>query len=60
MIAIWGEDSIVENIKAHQGYYMAKVNHVDKRNFDRNLANIAPCTPVGLAYMPLEEAFFSL
>lgn len=39
---------------------MAEVNHVDKRNFDRNLANIAPCAPAELAYMPLEEAFFSL
>lgn len=59
-IAIWCEDGIVENIEVGQGYYMAEVNHVDKRNFDRNLANIAPCAPAEFAYMPLEEAFFSL
>lgn len=39
---------------------MAEVKHVDKRYFDKNLANIAPCTPVGFSYMPLEEEFYSL
>lgn len=39
---------------------MAEVNHVNKRNLDRNLANIVPCAPVELAYMPLKEAVFSL
>lgn len=39
---------------------MAEVNHVDKRKFDQNLANMAPCIPVGLTYMLLEEAFYSL
>lgn len=50
---------MVENVEVDQGYYMAEVNHVDKRNFDKNLANIAPCTPAGFDYMPLEEAFYS-
>ena len=39
---------------------MAEVNHVDKMNFDKNLANIAPCTPARFAYIPLEDAFYSL
>lgn len=39
---------------------MALVNHVDKRNFDINLANITPCSPVRFVYMPLEEAFYSM
>lgn len=39
---------------------MEEVNHVDKINFDKNLANIAPCTPAWLAYVPLDEALYSL
>lgn len=59
-IAIWTNEIIMENVEANQGYYMAKVNHVDKRNFDKNLDNISPCTPIGFAYIPLEEEFYSL
>ena len=44
-ITIWRNDGIVKNIEADQGHYMAEVNHVDKRNFNKNLANIIPCTP---------------
>ena len=58
-ITIWRNDRIMENVEADQGCYMAKVNHVDRRNFDKNLANISPCTPSGFAYMPLEERFYS-
>lgn len=32
---------------------MVEVNHVDKRNFDKNLANIEPYTLAGFAYMTL-------
>lgn len=59
-IEIWSGDGIVENIEVSQGYYTAKVNHVDKRNFNKNLANIASCAPVEFAYIPLEEVFFCL
>lgn len=52
-ITIWRNDGIVENVEADQGYYMVEVNQVDKRNFDKNLSNTAPCTPSGFAYMPL-------
>lgn len=38
-IAIWKSDGIVKNVKEDQGYYMAKVNHVDERNFDKNVVN---------------------
>lgn len=40
---IWREDGIVENIEENQSYYMMEVNQVDKRNLDKNLANIGPC-----------------
>lgn len=54
-IVIWRNDKIIDNVEVDQGYYIAEVNHVDK-----NLKNIAPCTYAGFAYMPLEEAFYSL
>lgn len=50
----------MENVEANQGYYIEELNHVDKRNFDKNLATLTPCKPSGFAYMPLEEAFYSL
>lgn len=59
-IAIWRNDIIVKNVEAGQGYYTVEVNHVDKRNFDKNLVYITPCAPAGFAYMPLEKAFYSL
>ena len=39
-IAIWRNDKILENVEVDQGYYMAEVNHMDKRNFDKNLAKL--------------------
>lgn len=59
-VAIWRNDGIVENIEVNQGYFMAEVNHVDRRNFDKSLASIALCSLAGFAYMPLEEEFYSL
>lgn len=59
-ILIWRDDGIVENIEAGQSYFMVEVNHVDKHHFDNNLANIAPCSPVGFPYMPFDKAFYFL
>ena len=39
---------------------MAEVNHVDKRHFDKNLANIAPCSPTGFTFAPTDTTFYSL
>lgn len=39
---------------------MAEVNHVDKCHFDRNLANNAPCSPIGFPCMPSDKEFYSL
>lgn len=58
-ITIWWNTIIVQNVEEDQGYYMEEVNHVDKRNFDKNLANIARCTTAGFTCMPLEEEFYS-
>src|ERR1043165_3798198 len=59
-LIIWGEDGIVENIKADQGYFMADINNVDQNQFDRKLANIAPCQPAEEMYANLNEALVSL
>ena len=40
--------------------YNTEVNHVDRRNFDRNLANIGPCNPAGEAYSPSKNALYFL
>ena len=59
-LVIWREDGIVENIEADQGYFMADVNNVGKKHFDRKLANISPCRPTEEVYANLDEAFVSL
>ncbi|KEH39965.1 hypothetical protein MTR_1g016990 [Medicago truncatula] len=49
-ISIWRDDGIVENIdiveniEADQSYFLAKVNQITRKTFDKNLANIAPCS----------------
>ncbi|XP_050876896.1 uncharacterized protein LOC127080626 [Lathyrus oleraceus] len=53
-IFIWRKNGIVENIEVDQGYFMAEVNHVDKRHFDKNLENIAPCSPVRFTFAPTD------
>lgn len=59
-LVIWREDEVVENIEADQGYFMANVNNVGKKEFERKLANISPCFPVEDVYANLSEAFVSL
>src|ERR1044072_6736340 len=59
-LIIWREDGIVENIKADQCYFMADINNVGQNQFDRKLANIAPCQPAEEMYANLNEAFVSL
>lgn len=48
-VAIWRNNGIVENIKDEQGYFIVEVNHVDRRNFDKNSANFAFCSPARFA-----------
>lgn len=51
---------MVENIEADQGYFLAHVNNVGKKEFERKLANIPPCLPAEDIYSDLSEAFVSL
>lgn len=59
-ISIWRNDGILENIEADQSYYMAEVNLIDMRHFDKHLANIAPCAPTRFDFTLTDEAFCSL
>ncbi|XP_050909444.1 uncharacterized protein LOC127123252 [Lathyrus oleraceus] len=59
-LVISREDGVVENIEADQGYFMDEVNNVDKKEFERKLANISPCFPAEDVYANLSEAFVSL
>lgn len=59
-IVIWRQDEIIENIEVDQSYYMAEVNHVDRRNFNMNLANIEPCNSEGDIYSPMKSALYFL
>lgn len=59
-VSIWREYDVVENVEADQSYFMAEVNHVDKKNFDRNLAHIGPCHPAEDIYSPNKNALYFL
>lgn len=59
-ISIWRKNGIVENIEADQGYFMAEVNYMDKRHFDKNLENIASCSPVRFTFVPTDTTLYSL
>lgn len=50
----------MEIIVADQSYYMEKVNHVNRRQFDRNISNISTCNPVGFQYLSSDKALYFL
>jgi len=49
-IAIWRKDGLVENIEADQSYFLAEVNNITKKNFDKQLAYIPPVMSLGPKY----------
>jgi hypothetical protein len=59
-ISIWREDGVVENIEADQSYFRTDVHHVSKHAFEKNLANILPCTEQGFAYTPVSNVYHSV
>jgi hypothetical protein len=54
-IAIWRKDSLVENIEADQSYFLAEVNNITKKNFDKQLATIPPVLSLGPKYVVSED-----
>ncbi|KAK2388635.1 hypothetical protein QL285_062295 [Trifolium repens] len=51
-LTLWREDGLVENVEAYQGAYVSDSNTVNLQNFDKNLANIAPCGEQDAAFDP--------
>ncbi len=38
------DDGTVKSIDTDQIYFLAEVNHITRKTFDKSLANIAPCS----------------
>lgn len=51
-------NGIVKSIEEDQIYFLTEVNHVDKRNFDKNLVNIPPCQPIEMTFVPVENGYY--
>jgi len=50
----------VENIEADQSYFLAEVNNITKKNFDKQLANIPPILSLGPKYTITEDEMYSM
>jgi len=59
-LSIWREDGLLENIEADQSYFLAKVNIITKKNFDKQLASIPPCISLGPGYEVQDNEMFSM
>jgi len=59
-IAIWRKDGLVENIEANQSYFLAEVNNITKKNFDKKLAFIPPVMSLGPKYTVSEDEMNSM
>lgn len=53
-------DVITEHIEVDQSFFYVEVNRVDKRNFDRQLANISPCasTRIGFDFKGIDVYYY--
>jgi len=49
-ISIWRDDGMVENIEAYQSNFLAEVNQVTRKTFEKNLANIVSCSSIEYGY----------
>ncbi|XP_039686971.1 uncharacterized protein [Medicago truncatula] len=59
-ITIWKEDGQVENVEADQSYFLAEVNTITKKNFDKQLAHIAPVISPGPKKMTSSDEIYSM
>jgi hypothetical protein len=59
-LSLWREDGLLENVEADPSYFIAEVNNITKKNFDKQLANIAPCTSSDLGHENQENVFCSM
>lgn len=56
----YGHMVLPKTLKPTKVIFLAKVNHVDRKHFDKNLENISPCHPSGTSFVPLENYFYFL
>ena len=59
-IVIWRKDGLVENIEADQSYFLAEVNNITKKTFDKKLASIPPVMSLGPKYTISEDERYSM
>jgi len=59
-LALWREKGLVENIEADQSYFLAEVNNITKKNFDKQLATIPPCISLAPKYEVHENEMCSM
>jgi len=50
----------VENIEADQSYFLAEVNNITKKNFEKKLASIPPLMSLGSKYTISEDERYSM
>jgi len=59
-IAIWRKDGLVENIETDQSYFLAEVNNITKKNFDKKLAFIPLVMSLGPKYTVSKDEMYSM
>lgn len=59
-LLIWRPDGILENFEVGQNYFLAKVDKVNKRTFDKKLETISPFIFVGMKFSMQEDIFYSI
>lgn len=59
-IPIWKKDGLVENVEADQSYFMAEVNNITKKFFDKQLAHIPPVMASGPKYTISDNEMYSM
>ena len=50
----------MENIEADQSYFLAEVNNITKKNFDKKMAFIPPVMSLGPKYTVSEDEMYSM
>jgi len=43
-ISIWRDDGTIENIEADQSHFLAEVNQITRKTFDKSLENMSSCS----------------
>jgi len=59
-LTLWKEDGVLENIEADHSYFLAEVDTIFKKTFDKQLAKIAPCAASELGYEDQDNFLWSM